>query len=779
MGRPSKRAAHMRQHRLNETNEEREKRLSQKRKSTSIDISKETCEERKNRLSIMRAYMKKVLYRENIEKRTLRLGLIHDRLSNETEEQRAHRLGVIHNRLLNETQEQCAHRLGMIHDRLSNQTQEQRAHRLSMIHDRLSNETQEQRAHRLGMIHDRLSNETQEQRAHRLSMIHDRLSNETQEQRAHRLGMIHDRLSNETQEQRAHRLSMIHDRLSNETEEQRAHRLGVIHDRLSNETEEQRAHRLGVIHDRLSNETEEQRAHRLGVIHDRLSNETEAQRAHRLGVIHDRLSNETEEQRAHRLGVIHDRLSNETEEQRAHRLGLIRDRLLNETPETRSDRLSRMQQANQACRDITNQQSFEAAINIFADVPCAVCKRSLYPKQRSNLRANMYSILLPEELVALGTITTCSRCSNNIRKRKIPTTAYWNKMMPAEVPPELVNLTSVEERFLSRIVPFLKIVKLNNRFSQNWCKGQVILFAKDVVEIAEQLPLTPNQAGLVLVVESLENLSCSKEFVVDMQRLNRAFTWLISNNHLYSDVQVHFETTLNIPHILQIAENSIPEQDGVASETLSQHYITLNDNKAILRGSFNQGDLRFNLSRGKQCTGIAAVACAAFSVLDPNKWAKSDIDYIVIIGDKYYNDCIAARDNPAPGEVNPEYLAVSDLSPRLIYNRQNLVITVLEETNHNGHIDNDNTSDGFPNLKNALLSFFREHSNGILTANAISIAVHCRTLGDNQTYFLFDSHARGPKGASAPINGTACCMRFSELDDLHAIIRQYWNNRQG
>ncbi|CAG5023189.1 unnamed protein product [Parnassius apollo] len=364
-----------------------------------------------------------------------------------------------------------------------------------------------------------------------------------------------------------------------------------------------------------------------------------------------------------------------------------------------------MQQANQACRDITNEQSFEAAINIFADVPCAVCKRSLYPQQRSNLRANMYSILLPEELVALGTITTCSRCSNNIRKRKIPTTAYWNKMMPAEVPPELVNLTSVEERFLSRIVPFLKIVKLNNRFSQNWCKGQVILFAKDVVEIAEQLPLTPNQAGLVLVVESLENLSCSKEFVVDMQRLNRALTWLISNNHLYSDVQ-----------------------DGVASETLSQHYITLNDNKAILRGSFNQGDLRFNLSRGKQCTGIAAVACAAFSVLDPNKWAKSDIDYIVIIGDKYYNDCIAARDNPAPGEVNPEYLAVSDLSPRLIYNRQNLVITVLEETNHNGHIDNDNTSDGFPNLKNALLSFFRGHSNGILTANAISIAVHCRTL---------------------------------------------------
>ncbi|CAH2090905.1 unnamed protein product [Euphydryas editha] len=216
---------------------------------------------------------------------------------------------------------------------------------------------------------------------------------------------------------------------------------------------------------------------------------------------------------------------------------------------------------------------------------------------------------------------------------------------------------------------------------------------------------------------------------------------------------------------MQIADNSILEQNDIASETSLKHYVTLNDNKAILRGSFNQGDLRFHLSRGKQCTGLAAVACAAFTVLDPNKWAKSDIDYIVIIDDKYYNDCITARDNPALGEVNLEYLAVTDLSARLIYNRQHLVITVLEEINYN-------TSDGFPNLKNALLSFFREHSQGILTANATSVAIHCRTLGDNKTYYLLNFHARGSKGASTPINGSACCMRFSDLDDLHAVLRR-------
>ncbi|KAF9404700.1 hypothetical protein HW555_014214 [Spodoptera exigua] len=650
-------------------------------------------------------------------------------------------------------------RASRMRQRRLNETSEDHEKRLSQSRKTTAkailNENSEKREKRLSQMRTYmkkvLDSENPKRRTYRLGLIQDRLSNETEEQRTHRLSLISDRLSNETQKQRAHRLGLIHDRLNNETEEQRTRRLGSMQDRLANETETTCP---SLISDRLSNETEEQRAHRLRLISDRLSNETEEQRAHRLRLISDRLSNETEEQRAHRLRLISDRLSNETEEH-VHRLGLIHDRLSNETPEARLNRLNTMRQTSHIRRDITNEQSFQTAINVFADVSCDVCKKNIYPQQRFNLRPNMYNTLLPEELIALDKITTCSRCNNHIKKRKIPPTAYWNKMMPAEIPPELANLTSFEERFLCRIVPFLKIMKLNNRFSQNWCKGQVILFAKDVVEIADQLPLTPHQAGLILVVESLEDLSSSKEFVVDTQRLNKALTWLISNNHLYRDVQ----------HILNLRQTLL--QDGT-EETSSNQYVIINDNKAILRGSFHQGDLRFNSSRGKQCTGIAAVACVAFTVLDPNNWSKSDIDYILIIGDKYYNDCIASRNNPAFGEMNPDYLAVTDLMPSLVYNRQNIAITVLEETNINGHLDNDNSSDGFPNLRNALRSFFTEYSSGILTTNAISVAVHYRT----SYYYLFDSHARGAKGSSAPINGAACCMRFTDLDDLHTVLRR-------
>ncbi|KAH9634415.1 hypothetical protein HF086_000241 [Spodoptera exigua] len=256
----------------------------------------------------------------------------------------------------------------------------------------------------------------------RASRMRQRRLNETSEDHEKRLSQSRKTTAkailNENSEKREKRLSQMRTYmkkfLDSENPKRRTYRLGLIQDRLSNETEEQRTHRLSLISDRLSNETQKQRAHRLGLIHDRLNNETEEQRTRRLGSMQDRLANETEEQRAHRFRLISDRLSNETEEQRAHRLGLIHDRLSNETPEARLNRLNTMRQTSHIRRDITNEQSFQTAINVFADVSCDVCKKNIYPQQRFNLRPNMYNTLLPEELIALDKITTCSRCNNHI-----------------------------------------------------------------------------------------------------------------------------------------------------------------------------------------------------------------------------------------------------------------------------------------------------------------------------------------------------------------------------
>ncbi|XP_022817720.1 uncharacterized protein LOC111350390 isoform X1 [Spodoptera litura] len=593
----------------------------------------------------------------------------------------------------------------------------------------------------------------------------------------------------ETKDDRRKRLDKIkihaNKKRENETLEERKKRLSAmrayVSKRLTNESQEDRTHRLSLIHERLSNETDEARTHRLSLIHERLSNETDEARAHRLSLIHERLSNETDEARAHRLRLIQERRSNESATQQSQRLSYLRNssalRVLNETPEERASRLTVLRQVSSRLRNtrILGVEQFRAAINVFADLPCAICKKMLYPQQRINLRPAAFSSILPSELITADRIITCCRCSNTLKKRKIPSQAYWNNMVVANVPHELADLNETEKRFLCRVVPFIKIIKLQNRLSQDWCKGQAVLFAKDVVELAEQLPLHPNQAGLILIIESLENIQRSKEFVVDIDKLKIALSWLMSNNVLYRDVRPHFSNAIDISESIQVT-GELPdhEEEPVAAMRPTRNidnFKHLNDDISILRGSYHQGDARFSSeSQGRQCTAIATVSCVAFHLIDPNSLCQSDIDYILIIGDKYYCDCIATR--PNIDDSNSEYLAATELLPYITFNRQQVNITGYEQPIYNGHLVNDDSENSFPNLKNALNRFFNEHSYGLITSNLTTVAVHCKRELESVTYFLFDSHARGAKGFKAPLHGTACCMRFKNIDSLYNVLRR-------
>ncbi|CAH1106753.1 unnamed protein product [Psylliodes chrysocephalus] len=389
-----------------------------------------------------------------------------------------------------------------------------------------------------------------------------------------------------------------------------------------------------------------------------------------------------------------------------------------------------------ARRRLESVEQFKSAINVFADVACNICNKMIYPQPRAMLQTTNFDNLLPADLIALGNIVTCIQCSNN------NTQAYWNKMTVSDIPAEIANLTEIGKRFLLRIVPFLQIIRVKNRFSQDWCKGQVVLFAKYIIELAEQLPLQPHQAGLIIITENLENLHRSREFQVDMMKLNQVLQWLLVNNALYKDVRPSFSNIIDLSVVIQISEAPANIYLVSAKQRQANTYTSIDGNMTILQGSFHQGSERFSTeSRGKQCTAIATIACTAFSLLDPNALYKSDVDYIVILGDKYYRECIVARVNPDNRELNREYLAVTELLPRIIFNRQAVDLSIHYEAAYNGHIDNDNSAEGFPNLKSALMRFFESNKYGILTSNAITVAVHCRNESETLSYWLFDSHS--------------------------------------
>lgn len=80
-------------------------------------------------------------------------------------------------------------------------------------------------------------------------------------------------------------------------------------------------------------------------------------------------------------------------------------------------------------------------------------------------------------------------------------------------------------------MPYLKIIKVHNQFSQNWCRVQVILLVQHV-ELSEYLPLQLMHTVIVIVAECVENLQCLRQLKVDMHKLKVALQWFMKINFL-------------------------------------------------------------------------------------------------------------------------------------------------------------------------------------------------------------------------------------------------------
>ncbi|KAF9418736.1 hypothetical protein HW555_004564, partial [Spodoptera exigua] len=208
--------------------------------------------------------------------------------------------------------------------------------------------------------------------------------------------------------------------------------------------------------------------------------------------------------------------------------------------------------------------------------------------------SNILLNILPNELSTNNNvIVCCHRCATTLRRGRTPTQAFWNGKWNDEIPPELKILSNVETRLLTRIIPFVKMVKLTGRFEQH-----------DVDEIAEQLPLRMSSAGLVIVCNQLDSVQKLRGFSVNIPNLR---AWLMSNNPIYANV---------------------------------------GNDRRILRGSFNQSHSKFNdFPRGKQCTANAAVAIAVLKIKSAETLSSDIIDSILISGDRYTSS-IQSRNAP-------------------------------------------------------------------------------------------------------------------------------------
>ncbi|KAB0791417.1 hypothetical protein PPYR_03217 [Photinus pyralis] len=184
--------------------------------------------------------------------------------------------------------------------------------------------------------------------------------------------------------------------------------------------------------------------------------------------------------------------------------------------------------------------------------------------------------------------------------------------------------------------------------------------------------------------------------------------------------------------------------------------------KWILRGSFNQNDRRFEKEvRGTQCTAAAALSLAFALIKPESKWTTEDVDEILIQTEPYYKECVAKL--KSGNKFRDGKLLVDELNRKCALEGTEINFDI-EECAVNGLIDAKDYDDTL-NLKSGIATFFRDNNSAIVTARSVSVAIWKK----DQAFYYYDSHSRDEKGM---INGygTACVMRFSNMDDLALSI---------
>ena len=136
----------------------------------------------------------------------------------------------------------------------------------------------------------------------------------------------------------------------------------------------------------------------------------------------------------------------------------------------------------------------------------------------------------------------CKRCSKDTLSVK--QFSSENNMDPCKVPPELSDLTFIEEQLICRNSPCMNVHMLKHDGIAS--SGHCVTFPQDVDEPAQIFPRLPKEIQILKVKKSGLNDS-SKEFRVRRLKVQNALDWLKENNPAYSDIIISNDRLAELP----------------------------------------------------------------------------------------------------------------------------------------------------------------------------------------------------------------------------------------
>ena len=353
-------------------------------------------------------------------------------------------------------------------------------------------------------------------------------------------------------------------------------------------------------------------------------------------------------------------------------------------------------------------------------------------------------------------IRTCSRCKTHLDKKRIPSQALANNMKLHVPPSQLMDLTQPEIRLVSQVKVYMKMFILSKGRGQKACREIVIHFPQDITEVPDQLklPLPIADSDMVIVDESVEGVEKSLLISIRPSKVYEALIYLTEHNRLYKNVVI--DNTVDLSNLDSIRIRNC----DLANEALADEVHLNSDGPLgftamkvghILRGTIHQGHDIFPESNvGLQCTAMAAAFIAHAHVQSPVGWTRETVDQILLKGDRLYSKIRETIESPE---------LTADEVQGIVHNCFGGVDVDLKVDDSNVYYGFFNKANLF-NQDNPLKSLDKficcqETNYAIFTGNGFSMGM----FKDDQSFYMFDSHSRGPSGISSS-KGTACVVKI-------------------
>lgn len=195
---------------------------------------------------------------------------------------------------------------------------------------------------------------------------------------------------------------------------------------------------------------------------------------------------------------------------------------------------------------------------------CHSCKKTFYPPgtlRQTELLPNQRKLVPSSDAYS---VLLCTPCRTSVKNNKMPKASWVNNLDAGVVPSCLKNLNTIEQRLISKVHAYLKMVILP--YGQHAIDGQVINFPFDISSEAEKLC----SSGVILVKLSNSKQDVPKEFVADSNKIRAALDWLKKNNPLYSDLIIESAITQPEEVTLDVGEEK-STADAKAVPDLNEH----------------------------------------------------------------------------------------------------------------------------------------------------------------------------------------------------------------